>query len=169
MLKSNLAENIKKYRKRSNLTQVELAEKLGLSKHSVISYEKGATFPASDTLEKMLELFEVTPNQLFYPLNTNEEEITDKEMKIRELESYRENILDTINSVEEDASNIEYEEPVYNENGEVITYREVIVSPHDQARGILVSAIDLGNLDMDFLIEMFNKKIDEEINGLKEI
>ncbi|MGX7245823.1 hypothetical protein ACWOC1_13350 [Enterococcus quebecensis] len=134
----------------------------------MISYEKGATFPASDTLEKMLELFEVTPNQLFYPLNTNKEEITDKEMKIRELESYRENILDTINSVEENASVIEYEEPVYDENGEVITYREVIVSPHDQARGILVSAIDLGNLDMDFLIKIFNEKIDIEILQLKK-
>ncbi|OEG14693.1 hypothetical protein BCR23_12755 [Enterococcus quebecensis] len=116
----------------------------------------------------MLELFEVTPNQLFYPLNTNKEEITDKEMKIRELESYRENILDTINSVEENASVIEYEEPVYDENGEVITYREVIVSPHDQARGILVSAIDLGNLDMDFLIKIFNEKIDIEILQLKK-
>ncbi|MFD1902117.1 helix-turn-helix domain-containing protein [Enterococcus termitis] len=35
---------MKKYRKKLNLTEVELAESLGLSKHSVISYEKGATF-----------------------------------------------------------------------------------------------------------------------------
>lgn len=166
MLKSNLAENIKKYRKKEGLTQVELAEKLDISKHSIISYEKGSTFPASDILEKMLELFKITPNQLFYPLSNNGKELTDKEAKIRELEAYRNNILDTIRNVEENASDIEYEEPVYDEDGAIVTYRDVLVSSYDQARGIVVSAIDLKNLNMNFLVKIFNMKIDEEIKDI---
>lgn len=167
MIKSNLAENIKKYRKRKALTQVELAEKLNISKHSVISYEKGATFPASDTLEKMIELFEVTPNQLFFPIYTDKDEITDKEAKIKELEAYRENILATVKNIEDNASLIEYEEPVYDEQGDIISYKTVEISAIDQARGVLVKAIDLGNLDMNFLIDIFNQKIDDKIEHLK--
>lgn len=166
MIKSNLAENIKKYRKRKTLTQVELAEKLNISKHSVISYEKGATFPASDTLEKMIELFEVTPNQLFFPIYTDKDEITDKEAKIKELEAYRENILATVKNIEDNASLIEYEEPVYDEQGDIISYKTVEISAIDQARGVLVKAIDLGNLDMNFLVDIFNKKVDSEIKML---
>lgn len=166
MIKSNLAENIKKYRKRKGLTQVELAEKLNISKHSVISYEKGATFPASDTLEKMIELFEVTPNQLFFPIYTDKDEITDKEAKIKELETYRENILATVKNIEDNASLIEYEEPVYDEQRDIISYKIVEISAIDQARGVLIKAIDLGNLDMNFLVDIFNKKVDSEIKML---
>lgn len=168
MLKSNLAENIKKYRKKKSLTQVELAEKLNISKHSIISYEKGATFPSSDILENMMELFEVTPNQLFFPIYTDEDEITDKEAKIRELETYRKNILATVQNIEENALLIEYETPVYDENGSIIGYQDIEISAIEQARGVLVKAIDLGSLDMILLIDIFNRKIDGEIKKLKE-
>ncbi|EOL49415.1 helix-turn-helix transcriptional regulator [Enterococcus caccae] len=166
MLKSNLAENIKKYRKKKSLTQVELAEKLNISKHSIISYEKGATFPSSDILENMMELFEVTPNQLFFPIYTDEDEITDKEAKIKELESYRENILTTVKNIEDNASLIEYKDPVYDEQGNIIEYKDVEISAMDQAIGVLVKAIDLENLDMRLLIEVFNMKIDGEIKKI---
>ncbi|MBP2100747.1 helix-turn-helix transcriptional regulator [Enterococcus rivorum] len=168
MIKSNLAENIKKYRKKESLTQVELAEKLDISKHSVISYEKGMTFPSSDILEKMMDLFGVTPNELFFPMNIRNKEITDKEAKIRELEVYRENVLNTVKEIEESASYIEYEQPVFDQEGNIVEYRDIVISSAEQARGVLMDAIDLKNLDTDFLIEIFNMKIYEELKNLTE-
>ncbi|MFD1902118.1 hypothetical protein [Enterococcus termitis] len=102
-----------------------------------------------------MDLFKVTPNQLFYSLNIDERVITDRESKFRELESYRENILATVQSIEENASFIEYNEPIYDENGSIIDYREVEISSNDQARGVLVKAIDIENLDMRLLIDFF--------------
>jgi hypothetical protein len=69
---------------------------LNISKHNIISYEKGVIFSSSDILENMMELFEVTQNQLFFPIYTDEDEITDMEAKVGELESYRTNILSNV-------------------------------------------------------------------------
>lgn len=57
-----VAERIKQLRKEANLTQEELAEKLGLKKVSIQKYENGGvTNIKSQTLEKLGEIFNVSP------------------------------------------------------------------------------------------------------------
>lgn len=57
-----VAERIKQLRKKANLTQEELADRLGLKKVSIQKYENGGvTNIKSQTLEKLGEIFNVSP------------------------------------------------------------------------------------------------------------
>ena len=52
-----LAEQIKKYRKAKGWTQAQLADRLGLSRAQVGSYEEGRAEPRLDSLKAMAQLF----------------------------------------------------------------------------------------------------------------
>ena len=44
----NLADNLKRIRKDNNLSQEQLAEKLGVSRQSVSKWESGLSYPEMD-------------------------------------------------------------------------------------------------------------------------
>ena len=60
-----LGKNIREARKRNNMTQSELAEKLGVSKQVVSSYENGKRSPSYEMLLKIANVFYTTINDLF--------------------------------------------------------------------------------------------------------
>lgn len=61
---NNLAENLKRLRKESKLTQTELAKKLNVSFQAVSKWENEQTFPDIMLLEKIANLFEVSIDSL---------------------------------------------------------------------------------------------------------
>lgn len=60
-----LADNISKYRKKSGLSQVELAEKLGLTYQAISKWETAKCAPDISLLPMMAELFECSIDDLF--------------------------------------------------------------------------------------------------------
>lgn len=164
-MNSNLAYNIKKLRKQNNLTQVELAEKLGLSKHSIISYEKASTFPTSDILEKMMEIFNVKPNELFSYMYFSKTEPTSLDEKIKELEIYKKYVLEEFDNISKQ-DGTEFEVPIYDSEGEFLELRTEYVSATEQAKNFLIREISLKNASEEFLKKVFFMKIDEELKHL---
>ena len=75
------SDNLKLLRKGRGLSQTKLAEKIGITKQSVINYEKGATFPTGNRLQKLLDALDVSAEQLlgkdFFSSET-EEALLDK-------------------------------------------------------------------------------------------
>ncbi|MBP2100370.1 helix-turn-helix domain-containing protein [Enterococcus rivorum] len=65
MLSEQFQESLKQLRTQKNLTQDELAEKLGVSGQTIYKYENGITFPPPEKIEKILHFFNVDPNNLF--------------------------------------------------------------------------------------------------------
>jgi len=63
---------IKYYRERNNMTQEELAEKLGLTQRMISYYENGKKIPSGKTLLRFKKLFNVTADELLsnYTLET---------------------------------------------------------------------------------------------------
>lgn len=61
-----IAENLTKYRKLSNLTQLEVAEKLNYSDKSVSKWEQGNGMPDIFVLEQLSRLYGVTVNDFLY-------------------------------------------------------------------------------------------------------
>ena len=61
-----IAENLAKYRKSANLTQLELAERLNYSDKSVSKWEQGNGMPDVFVLHKLAELYGVTVNDFLY-------------------------------------------------------------------------------------------------------
>ena len=60
-----IGENIVKYRKLNGISQKYLASKIGISVQGLLKIEKGSVSPKADTIEKVMEVLCITPNQLF--------------------------------------------------------------------------------------------------------
>ena len=75
-IKKELGEKIKFYRKKSGLTQEQLAEKIDFSCRSLSFLECGVNFVTAETLEKLCVALNVTPKQLFdFDYNQNSKNI----------------------------------------------------------------------------------------------
>lgn len=59
-----LGQNIQTIRKMKGLTQQELSDKIGINLQSLSKIERGVNYPTFDTLEKLTEALQVTPNEL---------------------------------------------------------------------------------------------------------
>ena len=80
---SFLGENIQTIRKHRGMKQQELADKIGINMQSLSKIERGVNFPTFDTLEKIMDVLGVMPNELLsgewleYELEKLREYITD--------------------------------------------------------------------------------------------
>lgn len=63
-IKNNIAANISYYRKKINLTQLELAEKLNYSDKLVSSWERGERIPDIFTLKELSQIFGISLDAL---------------------------------------------------------------------------------------------------------
>ncbi len=63
-MKLNIGENIRKYRKQKDMTQEQLADRLGVSYQSVSRWENGATYPDLELLPSITEMFGITVDEL---------------------------------------------------------------------------------------------------------
>ena len=58
---SFLGENIQTIRKYKKMKQQELADAIGINMQSLSKIERGVNYPTFDTLEKIMDVLEVTP------------------------------------------------------------------------------------------------------------
>ena len=70
-----LGNNIKKYRKRQNLTQVQLAEKLLVSYQAISNWERGLKYPDLENAYKLAEIFRVSLDALVRTDDLSEEQL----------------------------------------------------------------------------------------------
>lgn len=63
-IKSNIARNISAYRKRCNLTQAQLAEKIAYSDKAISKWERAEGIPDTLVMLELCEIFGVTLNDL---------------------------------------------------------------------------------------------------------
>ena len=93
----NLADNLKKIRKDNNLSQEQLAEKLGVSRQAVSKWESGISYPEMDKVIQICNLFNLNINEL---INEDIKEVTEtKEAQVRNnkyIDSFFEYITKTI-------------------------------------------------------------------------
>ena len=60
----NLADNLKRIRKDNNLSQEQLAEKLGVSRQAVSKWESNLSYPEMDKVIQICNLFNLNINEL---------------------------------------------------------------------------------------------------------
>ena len=66
-----LGEKIKLYRESKNMTQGEVAEILGVKAATISKYEAGTLEPNIESLKKLVELFEISIDELIKEDNFN--------------------------------------------------------------------------------------------------
>ncbi len=59
-----LGDNIRAERARHKLSQKELADKIGVNRVTIVSYEKGDTDPPSKILKKLSQALNITTDEL---------------------------------------------------------------------------------------------------------
>lgn len=64
-IKNNIAANISYYRKRSKLTQAQLASKLNTKSTTVSTWERGASLPDAETLYKICTILGVSLVEIY--------------------------------------------------------------------------------------------------------
>lgn len=84
---SKFSENIKSLRKQRHITQVQLAEKIGVSRSTISMYEMGEREPDFETLEALADIFNVDMDFLTgrkaekAPTENGERKVTDEDIK----------------------------------------------------------------------------------------
>ena len=68
------AERLKELRKQANLTQVELAKRLGIGQSSYADWERGRKKPTQENLVKISQVFSVS---IYYLVGNSEEKSND--------------------------------------------------------------------------------------------
>ena len=63
-MKLTIGENIRNYRKKNDITQEALADRLGVTYQSVSRWEKGATYPDLELLPSISEILGITVDEL---------------------------------------------------------------------------------------------------------
>ena len=89
----NLSENLKKIRKDNNLSQEDLAEKLGVSRQSVSKWESGRAYPEMDKVLELCKLFNLNIDDL---LNQDIKEIEKTKQSTSTINKYIDSFLSYI-------------------------------------------------------------------------
>ena len=85
-----LGERIQTYRKKSNLSQEALGEKLALSRQTISLWEKDKTMPTVDNLVRLAEIFSVSVENLITECKEGEAE------EEREADEHAETFVDEV-------------------------------------------------------------------------
>lgn len=64
-MNKTLGQNIVKFRKKLNMTQAQLAERLCVTYQTISNWERGVSFPDLDAIAKMCEIFAISSDELF--------------------------------------------------------------------------------------------------------
>lgn len=85
-----LGQNIKKYRKELELTQEQLAKKVGVIQSNVYRWEKDVVVPSIDTIKKLAKTLNISVDGLLFSDEERKElRVTDKELleRIKDLQN----------------------------------------------------------------------------------
>lgn len=76
-IRDRIGRVVKEHRRKSNLTQEELAEKLHLSAGFIGQVERGETMPSVDTLCQIINELGIDPRSLFMDKTTGDTDFTE--------------------------------------------------------------------------------------------
>ena len=97
-MNNNLSENLKKIRKDNNLSQEQLAEKLGVSRQAISKWESGAAYPEMEKIIQLCDKFDMNIDDLLHrDIREIKGEQTSKNNLNKFIDSFLNYITDTIN------------------------------------------------------------------------
>ncbi len=91
-LRSVFIANIKKYRKNLNLSQMNLADKVGTSTSYIGEIEIGKKFPSIEMIQKIADALNISPFKLFM----SEDDLYKKQFSKKESEKLIQEISKTV-------------------------------------------------------------------------
>ena len=105
----NLAENLKRIRKENNLSQEQLAEKLGVSRQSVSKWESNQAYPEMDKVLQICQMFSLNIDDL---LNQNIKEVNNNKQSKNNVNKFIDDFLDFITKTIDMFSSMKFKEKI---------------------------------------------------------
>lgn len=102
-----LSENLKKIRKENNLSQEQLAEKLGVSRQAVSKWESGQSYPEMDKVLLICKLFNYNMDEL---MNENIKEVDENKQSKININKYVEDFFGFITKTVEMLCNMNFKQ-----------------------------------------------------------
>ena len=93
-LQENFISNLRFYRASKGFSQVEFSEKIGISPNYLNAVENGKNFPSPEVLQKIIDVLNILPYQLFLELPTKNDENTKSKQTLMELKQKICSIID---------------------------------------------------------------------------
>lgn len=111
-----ISENLQHYRNQAHLTQAELAEKLNVSTSHIANIERKESSVSLSLIQKILDLFQITPNDLMLEKSSAEQLTKDQQLNAvitEKLESARLEIIAELSNISaEEKKAAEYSIPI---------------------------------------------------------
>lgn len=85
-MKYEIGKRIRKYREICGISQIQLAEKLGISNNRVSNWEQGINRPDADILADICRVLDISPSELL-DVHLSSDELNEKERNI--IRAYR--------------------------------------------------------------------------------
>jgi transcriptional regulator with XRE-family HTH domain len=96
-----IGKRLKELREQAELTQGELAEKIGVTAAAVGNYERGISFPREEVIYRLFAALQCEPNDLYYGLyDSSGSPWQIHMMKYRALDSHGREIVDACTNIE---------------------------------------------------------------------
>lgn len=105
----NLSDNLKKIRKDNNLSQEQLAEKLGVSRQSVSKWESGLAYPEMDKVLQICQMFNLNVDEL---LNQNIKEVKENKESKANVNKFIDDFLNFITKTIDMFTSLKFKEKV---------------------------------------------------------
>lgn len=158
-----LGEKIKKYREEKKITQVEVAEILGVKSATISKYEAGALEPNIESLKKLAELFEVSVDELlkedefdFSKINVLEVLREQEEMQLKGNLYHNTQIIFAYNTNHIEGSKLTEDQTRYiYETNTLLTEKETITNLDD-----IIETVNHFKL-VDYMLDVADKELTE--------
>lgn len=85
-MKYNIGNRIRKYREAKGISQIQLADLIGVSNSRISNWEQGLNRPDADILASLCQALEVSPSELL-DVRLSTDELNDHERKV--IKAYR--------------------------------------------------------------------------------
>lgn len=105
----NLSENLKKIRKENNLSQEQLAEKLGVSRQAVSKWESNQAYPEMDKVLQLAQMFHLNIDEL---LNQDISEVSSEKQSKTAMNKYIDDFLSFITKTVDMFSSMEWKDRI---------------------------------------------------------
>ena len=160
-----LGEKIKKYREEKKMTQMEVAEVLGVKPATISKYEAGALEPNIESLKKLAELFGVSVDELLKEddfdvskINVLEVLREQKEMKLKGNLYHNTQIIFAYNTNHIEGSKLTEDQTRYiYETNTLLTEKESITNLDD-----IIETANHFKL-VDYMLDVADKELTEEM------
>lgn len=160
-----LREKIKKYREEKKMTQVEVAEILGVKPATISKYEAGTLEPNIESLKKLAEIFGVSVDELLkeddfdvYAINVLEVLREQKEMKLKGNLYHNTQIIFAYNTNHIEGSRLSEDQTRYiYETNTLLTEKESITNLDD-----IIETVNHFKL-VDYMLDIADEELTEEM------